>query len=353
MANSTAYGFMTLKDLMKERVSDNLPIVQNAINESIMEYQREADAMLSILVQRVTEYSIRYQLPGSSTLQPLDQHGNPLPVLPSGYYDVAFPIQGAGTAWGNNRITRALMTIADANRFTLNVMNADLDWMARHILAALFTNTTWTWVDDDHGTLTIQPLANGDSVVYTRKGGTASTDNHYLATADAIADATNPYDNIYDELSEHPSNSGPYVAYIPTALKATTMALANFVEIGDPDIQQGSEVSTVRASLNQGFGDMVLGKTDNMWIVEWKRLPADIILAVAQGADPVVGMREYPSPALQGLFPEFQDVDGNRHLNKFLRFAGFGVLNRVGAVVQRIGNGSYAIPTGYSAPLAV
>jgi hypothetical protein len=353
MANSTAYGFMTLKDLMKERVSDNLPIVQSAINESIMEYQRESDAMLSILVQRVTEYSIRYQLPGSSTLQPLDQHGNPLPVLPSGYYDVAFPIQGAGTAWGNNRITRALMTIADANRFTLNVMNADLDWLARHILAALFTNTTWTWVDDDHGTLTDQPLANGDSVVYTRKGGTASTDNHYLATADAIADATNPYDNIYDELSEHPSNSGPYVAYIPTALKATTMALANFVEIGDPDIQQGTEVSTVRASLNQGFGDMVLGKTDNMWIVEWKRLPADIILAVAQGADPVVGMREYPSPALQGLFPEFQDVDGNRHLNKFLRFAGFGVLNRVGAVVQRIGNGSYAIPTGYSAPLAV
>lgn len=353
MANSTAYGFMAIKDLFAERVSDNLPIVQTAIAESIIEYRREMDAMLSILVQPTTEYSIRYQLPGSGTLQPLDQHGNPLPVLPSGYYDVAFPIQGAGTAWGNNRITRALMTVADANRFTLSVMNADMDWMARHILATVFTNTTWSYVDDDHGTLTIQPLANGDTVLYTRKGGTAATDNHYLATADAIADATNPYDNIYDELSEHPSNSGPYVAYIPTALKATTMALANFVEIGDPDIQLGGDVSTVRANLAQGFGDMVLGKTDNMWIVEWKRLPADIIFAVAQGSDPVVGMRQYPSPALQGLFPEFQDVDGNRHLNKFLRFAGFGVLNRVGAVVQRIGNGTYAIPTGYTAPLAV
>lgn len=353
MPNSTAYGFMSIKDLFVERVADNLTIVGTAIADSIAEYQREMDAMLSILIQPTTDYSIRYQLPGSGTLQPLDQHGNPLPILPSGFYDIAFPIQGAGTAWGNNRITRALMTVADANRFTLSVMNADMDWMARHILASVFTNTSWSYVDDDHGTLTIQPLANGDSVLYTRKGGTSSIDNHYLAQLAVIADATNPYDDIYDELSEHPSNSGPFVAYIPTALKATTMALTNFIEIGDPDIQLGTDVSTIRGSIGAGFGDMVLGKTDNMWIVEWKRLPADIIVAVAQGSDPVIGMRQYPAAALQGLFPEFQDIDGNRHLSKWLRFCGFGVMNRVGMVVQRIGNASYAIPTGYTSPLAV
>jgi hypothetical protein len=89
------------------------------------------------------------------------------------------------------------------------------------------------------------------------------------------------------------------------------------------------------------------------WAVEWKRLPDSYIVSVATGADPVVGMREHPETELQGLFPEFQNVDGNRQLYKFIRYAGFGVLNRVGACVMRIGNGSYAIPSGYTAPLAV
>jgi hypothetical protein len=353
MANSTAYGFMALKDIFRETVSDNIPVVQRAIEESIAEYQRQSDEMLRILVQKTTEYSLRYQLPGSGTLQPLDEHGNPKPIIPSGNYDVAFPIQGGGTAWGDNRVTRALMTVADSNRFTLSVQNADLDWLARHILAAIFTNVTWTYPDPDHGNLTIQPLANGDTVTYVRKGGGASTDNHYLGQANAISNTDNPYPTIYTELSEHPSNSGPYVAYIPTNLKATTMALSTFVEINDPDITPGVNTDRVTGVLDMGFGDEVLGKADNMWIVEWKRLPDSYIFALAQGADPVVGMREYPSPALQGLFPEFQDVDGNRHLHKFIRYAGFGVLNRVGALVMEIADATYDIPTGYTAPLAV
>lgn len=354
MANSTAYGFITLKDMMAERVEDNLPVVQTAIQASIDEYQQELDAMLSILVMKVTEYSTRYQLPGSGTLQPLDQHGNPLPVLPSGFYDVAFPIQGAGIAWGDNRITRALMTIEHANRFTMTVQSADMDWMARHILAAIFTNVTWSYADDDHGTLTIQPLANDDAVLYTRKGGTSAIDNHYLAQAAAIADATNPYPTIETELTEHPSNTGAtIVAYIPTALVATTQALATFVPVNDPDIIQGTDTARLSGSIAEGFGDEVLGKVGGVWIVEWKRLPADIILGVAVGADPVVGMREYPAASIQGLFPEFQNVDGNRHLNKFIRFCGFGVRNRVGALVYRVGNAAYAIPAGYTAPLPV
>lgn len=353
MANSTAYGFATLRDIYRELVDDHLLIVQTAIQQSIDEYQRQMDEMLMILVQKTTEYSMRYQLPGSGTLQPLDEHGNPLPVLPSGYYDVGLPIQGGGTAWGDNRITRALATVADANRNTLTVQNADLDWMARHILAALFTNTTWVYTDPDKGSLTIQPLANADAVTYVRRGGVSSTDSHYLAQANAIGNSDNPYPTIYAGLFEHPSNSGPFVSYIASDLVASTQALSTFVEIGDPDVKVGSDQATVVGSLAQGFGDQVLGKVGNMWVVEWGRLPNGYILSLAQGADPVVGMREYPAAAVQGLFPEFQNVDGNRYLNKFIRYAGFGVMNRIGAVVMRVGNASYAIPSGMAAPLAV
>ena len=43
-------------------------------------------------------------LGSGGTLQPLDEWGNPLPVKDEGVYDVAFPIQGGGTAWGDNRV---------------------------------------------------------------------------------------------------------------------------------------------------------------------------------------------------------------------------------------------------------
>lgn len=355
MANSIGYGFVTLQDIFADRVMDNIPIVQTAVEESIAEYQRQMTAMLSMLVAPVTTYQERYRLPGSTTLQPLDQYGNPLPIVPTGYYDVAYPIQSAGIAWGDNRVSRAKMTVADANRLTMTVMNADMDWMARHMLAAIFTNTTWTYADEDHGDLTIQPLAiASDNVVYVRKGGASATDTHYLAQANAIGNADNPFPAIYDELAEHPSNAGPYVAYIPTNLKTAVMALDDFVEINDPDINLGANASTVVGSIAQGFGDEVLGKANKMWIVEWKRLPDSYILALAQGAsDPILGMRQHAEPELQGLFPEFQNIDGNRFLNKFIRMCGFGVRNRVGAVVYRIGNSSYAIPSGYTAPLPV
>jgi hypothetical protein len=268
---------------------------------------------------------------------------------------VALPIQGGGTAWGDNRVTRAKMTVADANDFTWMVMTEDMDWMARHVLAAIFTNITWTYTDDNDeiGDLTIQPLANNDSVVYTRKGGQSSTDNHFLAQANAISDTDNPFPTIKNELMEHPSNSGDVVSYVPTNEVDDIKGLTNFIPVEDVDVRPGIGSDTLSRIIDQGVGDEVLGKVDGVWAVEWKRLPDSYIVSVVTGADPVVGMREHPETELQGLFPEFQNVDGNRQLYKFIRYAGFGVLNRVGACVMRIGNGTYAIPSGYTAPLAV
>lgn len=357
MANNTlAYGFLGLKDQLADRVNTvGVQTVDTAIQESIAEFQREQDSILSVFVQRVTFWSKKYKLQGSGTLQPLDEWGNPMPVLPSGSYEVALPIQGGGTAWGDNRVTRAMMTVDDANRFTWQTMAQDMDWVVRHILSAIFTNTTWTYSDkdDDIGDLTIQPLANNDSVVYTRKGGQSSTDNHYLAQANTISDADNPFPTIKTELMEHPSNSGDVVAQVPTNLVSDIKGLANFIPANDPRITSGIAVDTLNATIDVGPGDTLIGYVDGVWIVEWTRLPDNYIIAYSTGSDPVVGMREYPAAELQGLFPEFQDVDGNRHLNKFIRYAGFGILNRVGALVYRIGNGSYAVPSGYTAPLAV
>lgn len=362
---ATTYGFADLQHLYNTRVLDAGPQrIYTAIQESMAEYNRVVAAMLATFVQRTTVALEQIELPGDGTLQPLDEHGNPLPVLPSGNYQVGFPIQGGGTAWGDNRVSRALMTVEESDRATADAQRRDLDWLRRHILAALFDNATWTFNDKigpnngkGFGDITIQPLANNDSVVYTRRGGAMATDNHYLAQSASIADATNPFPTVRSKLIEHPSNSGPFVAYVASNLTASIGALTEFVEVGDTDIRLGASSDTLAAARTEilGPGDEVLGKTKSgIWIVEWGALPSDYMIAVATGADtPVLAMREYAAPQLQGLFTERADIDGNHLVTRSIRYAGFGVRNRVAALVYRIGNASYAIPSGYDAPLPV
>jgi len=350
-----SFGFVGYEDLADERVVDgNVQIVNTAIATSLAEHNRQVGAALAELAERTTDYTVRYKIGGAGTLQPLDEHGNPLPVKDEGYYDVAFPIQGGGTAWGDNRVSRALMTVAEADRLTMGALRRDANWMRRHILAALFDNTTWSYVDEEKGTLTVQPLANGDSVTYLRKNGSLATDTHYYAQAAAIADATNPFDDWFTELDEHPENAGPYVAYIPTNLKATTMALTNFVDVSDPNVNLGVNATQLVGRVDRGMGDELLGYVDKIWVVEWSFLPDNYGIVVARGAATrPLRMREYPAAALQGLFQENHSPDGNLLERRFIRFAGFGAYNRVGALAFRIGDAAYAIPTGYTTPLAV
>lgn len=361
MANSVAYGFTSLTDLFGQRVAEaGVERVWDAIQLSSQEYNRVVTEMAAELVDRLIIAQEQIELPGDGTLQPLDEWGNPLPVQPSGNYQVAYPIQGGGTAWGTNRVSAALLTVEEANRFTLDAYHRDADWLIRHMLAAVLDNTTWTFSDKvgpggtkGLGNITIQPLANGDSVTYVKKGASApATDTHYLYQAAAISDVANPFPTIYTELVEHPSNSGPIKTYVATSLVSTIEALTNFVQVKDPDIQYGIATNQLAGGMDIGFGDRVVGKVDNCWIIEWGRLPAGYMIGHASGV-PILGMREYPVPELQGFFPERHSPDGNLVLNRFIRYAGFGVRNRVAALAYHVGNGSYGIPTGYNTPLPV
>ena len=147
------------------------------------------------------------------------------------------------------------------------------------------------------------------------------------------------------------------MVYIATSRKATTEALTNFVPVSDPDIQYGSGVDQITPGQFddsiRGFGDEVLGKCDGCWIVEWTSLPAGYMIAHARGAGEVLAMREYPAASVQGFFTEEFSPDGNLQEMRMLRFAGFGVQNRVAALAYFVGGGAWAIPTGYNAPLAV
>lgn len=356
MANVLAYGFVGLDAIFVDRVDDaNVQVIRDAIAASVAEHNRQVAGILAELVEFTTNYSARFKQAGGGTLQPLDEWGNPLPVKEGGFYDVAWPIQGGGTAWGDNRISRALMTVEEVNEYTLGALRRDADWMKRHLMASILDNTSWAFPDPDKGSLTIQPMANGDTVTYLRNNGTVSTDDHYLAQSADILDASNPFPSIYTELKEHPSNvNAEVVAYIATDLVTDTKALANFEPVQDPDIALGSGSNLLVGSVDRGFGDELLGKVDKVWIVEWSALPNGYAIATARGSsEPALMAREYNAPELQGFFQEENSPDGNLKEHRFIRYVGFGGFNRVAAVALEVGSASYSIPSGFATPLSV
>jgi len=356
MANLNSYGFVSYEDIAGQRVAaGNVRIVDEAIRASVTEHNRQVAAVLAELAESTTQPYRRYKIGGGGSLQPLDEWGNPKVVRDEGQYDVAFPIQGGGTAWGDNRVSRAMMTVQDADRYTLNALRRDADWVKRHVLAALLDNTSYTFLDpqDDIGSLTVQPLANGDAVTYLKKDGTTAADTHYYAQAAAIADATNPFPTLKTELSEHMGNEGPYVAYVASGLRSSIQGLANFIDENDADVDPGVMAPRLLRRVDRGFGDEVIGYVDGVYVVEWSFLPAGYGFMVARGATtPPLAMREYESAALRGLFTENHSPDGNLNEYRFIRYAGFGALNRTAALAFQIGNGVYQIPTGYATPLA-
>lgn len=358
MANALLYGFMQLKDLKDRRVTEvGVSVVNTAIEASVAEHNRQIQVIIDLFAERTTEFKEKFSSPVAARLQPLDENGRARPIKPLGQYGVAYPLQEGGTAWGANYRTSKKMTVQEANDITGTLISADVRWLRDHVLAALFTNVSWTFNDPLHDALTVKGPANGDSDRYMISAGADSgaTDTHFFAQAAAIADASNPFPTIFSELSEHPENSGDVLAFVPTANKAATQGLATFTAVRDPNITAGSGVSQLTGTLGvalPGGDKSLLGYEDSgVWIAEWKTLPTDYLVAITTGGARGLKMREEPEESLQGFNKVADRNDHPFYESQYLRIAGFGANNRVGILVYRVGNASYAIPTNYTSPM--
>jgi len=357
MANQLLYGFIQLKDLALRRVTEvGVQVVNDAINQAVAEHNRQIQTILDLFAVRTTEFKEKFSTPVAARLQPLDENGRARPIKPFGQYGVAYPLQDGGTAWGATYKAREKMTVQEANDITATLTSADARWLRDHILASLFVNVAWTFNDPEHDALTIEGLANGDAIQYLVQAGsdTGATDTHYLAQAAAIADNANPFPIIYQELVEHPENSGEVVVFIPTNLKATTQALTSFYPVRDPNIQEGSGVSVLSGQLGIPLPSgpaSLLGYADGCWIVEWKSLPDNYKVGMTTNGERPLKMREEDVESLRGFKKVAERNDHPFYESQWLRTAGFGGFNRVGALVYRIGNASYAIPTNYTSPM--
>jgi hypothetical protein len=347
--NAVAYGFISLKNVWSDRITTiGGESIADAVAQSLAEYNRQADALMGDMVQRTTDRTRTVLIATGGDLQPVDEWGNPLPVRSAGSYDVGFPIQGGATAWGDNRISRQLMTVEEANRNTLAAMAMDARWIRRHLMAAILDNTSWTF-NDPQGDITIQPLANNDTVTYLGTSGTSAVAQHYTAGTGVFTQAQ--VATMRDLLLGYPGNSGDVIVYVASDLVDDVEAMTGFVAVADPDVLVGSSVSQLTNRIDPSFGDVVLGKVERTWVVEWRYLPSGYAVARI-GNRPFVAMREYPSPALQGFFSEMHSSDGNLREMRLLRYAGFGVFDRTAAAVHQAGTATYTIPSGFSTPLA-
>ena len=350
------YGFTNLKDVFSQRVDDvGVAVVNDAIDATIAEHNRQLAALVGLFATPTTEYKMRYRTPVAARLQPLDENGRARPIKLAGYYDVAFPLQEAGTAWGQTYKASKKMTVQEANDILNTLLTADKRWMRDHILAALFTNASWTFADDQHGDLTVKGLANSDTDTYLVQTGAdaGATDTHYLAQANAIDNSNDPFPTIYDELTEHPENTGEVVVLIPSNVKTAVQALSGFYPNTDPNLNAGMASTTLRGSLGTPLPGTLLGYHEaRVWIAEWKSLPSGYMIATMTGGPRSLLMREEMEASLRGFNRVADRNDHPFYESQYLRIAGFGANNRVGALVQRIGNGSYAIPTNYTSPMA-
>lgn len=356
MANQVLYGLHNYADVAALHVTEvGVDVVNTAVQQAREEHNRQVDALMGLFVRKTTDFKLTYKTTSTGRLQPLDENGRARPIQVAGKYDVAFPIQHAGTAWGANRIARAKMTVQDVNDITASLLMADMRWVRDHILAALFTNVTWSFTDPEHGALTIQPLANNDSVVYQYSTGADSgaTDNHFVAQANAIDNSNDPFPALYLELMEHPENAGEVVATIPTGLRASVEALSGFYPTGDSRIRLGANQAELVGTLGVAVPGEIIGYHDSgVWIAEWRAQPANYIVATTTQGEKAIAMREHPEAELQGFSQTATREDHPFWESQWERLAGFGAWNRVGAAVVRVGNGTYAIPTNYSSPMA-
>jgi hypothetical protein len=354
MANQVLYGFHSLADVFSRRVTEvGEELVSNAIRETIAEHNRQMDALMGLLVRRTTSFQINFKTANAHRLQPLDEWGRALPVKLAGMYQLAFPLYMAGSAWGANFISRQKMTVGEANDVTSQMITADARWLRDNILAALYTNVNRTFSDPEHGALVVKPLANGDTDTYSIISGSEmpATDTHYSAQANAIDDANNPFPGIHDELVEHPENGDRVIAMVPTGLRASIEGLATFFAAPDPNISLGIASDRLVGSFGEPVPGEVFGYADGVWVSEWRALPADYIIAINVGGEAPLAMREDEEEQLRGFAQIATREDHPYWEAQYMRRAGFGAWNRVGALVHRVGNGAYAIPTGYTAPL--
>jgi hypothetical protein len=339
-------------------------VVFDAANQYIQRVNSDMLGSIGAFVQGMTEnHSERYKLPGAGQLQERDENGTYRSIRANGSWDVAYPLKDWGASIQATDVAMGYMTGEEMSNHIQTVANQNANTVRHRILRRLFKNTTDSFTDDVNGTLTVQPLANGDTVTYPPViGGTAdATEDHYAESgyiSSAISNTNDPYVTIGNELEEHfgtPTGGSNIAVFINNAETSITRDLASFTPVADMGISYGDDTSlaSVPSALSSMSSARVLGRHDEagVWIVEWRYIPATYMVGVHLDVDAPLKMRTDPSYTGLGSGLQMVQEDFVFPFNKMTwrhRF-GIGTANRLNGYVLEVANGGgYSIPSAFA-----
>lgn len=352
---ATLYGFHSLQDVLDQRASTiDQQILSDAIRAAVAAHNQDLNDSVTLFAnKRMVVPQIGVAQQSEAELQGLDEWGRPLPRRPLPPVSRYFPLFMAGDSIATNYVLEQKMTVQEVQDRVASLMLADTKWNRRQLLSAVFTNVSYNFADPQYGTLPISTFANGDSETFLRaNGGSASADTHHKG---ATALDNTVLSDIRDELVEHDENGGDnaeIVVFVPTASKATVQALTGFEPIGDPNMSYGTGNDAYVGS----FGATAPGKpigystVAEVHLREWNKLPANYAVGITSGAVSPLAYREDPEASLQGFheIPGREDIPYLQRI--WIRRRGYAAYNRVGVVVYRTNNATYAVPSGFQAP---
>lgn len=357
---SGIYGILKVADT--DRVFLNTlgqSVVYDAVNEYMRLHNEELAQTLGVFVgETTTDFKRRYKLPGGGQLQNMGfaPESAPAAVKSSGSWDVAFPLNEWGAALAGSRTTYAYATVQDLAREIDGVRARDVNTVRYQILNAILGSTQTSFVDPINGTLAIEPLANGDSVVYPPILGATdeATENHYLSAGyavSAISDTNNPYITIVNELEEHfgaPTGGSNIVTFIPSDVTAKTQALTDFVAVNDMRIEPGANAAQV-FGLPAGLPGRILGTVGGSWVVEWRYLPATYIVGIHLDAPAPLAMRVDPTYTGLGSGLQLVATNDKYPFSESFYSHRFGVAaaNRLNGVAMIVSAAAWSVPSGY------
>lgn len=359
---SQLLGLLNIAEAAADRTYVNTigqRVVYEAVQKMLADFNAEIAKVKRVFVEgQTSDHKLRYKLPGGGRLQRRGGLTVSGAVKAQGQWDCELPLEDFGVQFGGDEISLAYMTAKELDRHLDTVFIQDINTVRFEILKALFNSSARSFSDEIRGSLTVQPLANGDSVVYPPVLGseTEATDNHYLESgylASAISDTNNPLVTIVNELEEHfgaPSGGSNIVVFINNAETAKVSALTAFDEVIDRFVTPGDNVNTL-TGLPASLPGRIIGRANGAWVSEWRFIPANYMLGLHMDAP--APLMERVDPADTGLGTGFQlvadDEEWPLKASHYRHRFGFGAGNRLNGVALELGNGgTYTIPTAYA-----
>lgn len=342
-------GLRQLVDVYGDTPAADIPNIDDLFNRALDFSNAELNAMYASLTSVTTDPQVRFRSAQNFELQRIDpETGRAQPVRLAGQYTVGFPLDAGGAALGDTYKAMVKMTGRDlANRADALIIG-DNNWNASRIIAVLLDNAGYTFEDEEHGDIMVKGLANGDNAEYAFSGSGPDGDSHYTAKGGAPADTD--FEDLVESINEHPGNVGQLVAIVPTNLKSGVMALPGFESYPDPNIRVGVGTDQVVTSIGANVPGQPFGyHRAGCHLIEWRRMPSNYIAIMATGGEPAVIRREEPESVLRGFSLRGVRNDYPYMERQFVREAGYGGWNRVGAAVKFFGGAAYAIPASFDA----